>query len=272
MKTLVKFSITLLLMALCICEASHAQTHRLRFNYLLNKKRIDRLAEDGIYLKHLTKGNTYTICPGIDNRLKADIVNKDGTLIITPWTITEEPARCKAAEYINDTTKIPLIIKFPVRVTAGDPVVPVRFHYQTWVVGVNSFGLKVRPKVRDFNGKQYQASWASSNFNLGFSGGYSFGWTTFTSRSSNSFSITPGAALGFSAANLSNELLSKEVDVSSQKGNLILSPAISCILARNEIGLILTYGWDRMLGKNADAWAYQGKRFFGLGVSASFKL
>jgi len=253
------------------CLEAEAQTHRVRFKYLMNERRLRKLNSGSPRLDIKgANGKVYSVCPG--TRFKFSVTNTQGTLLIDPWAITSNPSRCDSAQFINDTTANNLRIQLPLRSRIGDPTVSVTLHYRTWVFGVNTVGLKVRPKVKDYNGKEYRSSAVAGNFNLGFSAGYSFGWTKFTHRSSNSFSITPGASLGFSSAVLSKEILKKNVDVSSSTGNLVLSPAVSCIIARNDIGIILSYGIEKMTGKNASAWAYQGKGFFGLGISASFKL
>jgi hypothetical protein len=257
---------------LCVAENVISQTHRLRFKYLLTQRRLQRLATrtTPIFLMDGRTVTQYQICNS--TRLKVDITNTNGLLIIVPWQITSSPANCSAGNIVNPGTQLPLSMQLPPRRTAGDPTVSVPVHYRTWIIGANTFGLKLRPGVKDYNGKTYERTATAGSFNLGLSAGYSFGWTRFTVRSGNSFSLTPGFALGFSSANLSKEILSKNVDASASTSNLILSPAGSLIVARNDIGLIFTYGIDHMSGKNSDAWAYQNKRFFGIGVSASFKL
>jgi hypothetical protein len=148
----------------------------------------------------------------------------------------------------------------------------IHLHYQTWVIGVNTIGAKFRPRVKDYNGNEYSTNVISGSINAGFTLGYSFGWTTFTHRNTTSWSLTPAFALGFSAASLGKEPLKKQVSVTYNPSNFVLSPSIGCIIARNDLGILFNYGHDFMFGKNSSAWAYQKKKFFGIGLSASFKL
>lgn len=276
-------AITSLLVFLCAVQISFAQsTYRIKFKYRISTAKLTALNTNNLQIEDAA-GNTYQLCPTLPHgAFLCQIANDKGKLNIDPWSVLDyrvDPNQrnitdpCfKQPGIINAATDNTLFIQLPKRSQVGSPTIPAVIHYRTWLIGVNSIGLKVRPKVKDFNGKEYQANISTTNVNLGFSAGYSHGWTKFTHRSSNSFSVTPSFSFGFSSASLSKEILKKQVDVSASPSSLILSPAASVTLARNEIGIILAYGMDLMTGKHANAWAYQGKPYFGLGLSAAFKL
>jgi hypothetical protein len=279
-----KQKILLVLCVLFVFFANAQQpSHRMKFKYRITQKKLDALAANGLILKDAKGKKQDKICGKI---LKAMITIDKGVLIVDPWAIkdkrvnpvdTEEDPCYGVDGTVNATTPYPLTINIKRGLDAiephvGHPTIPAVLHYQTWLIGVNALGAKIRPQVKDFNGNEYSANAITGTFNLGLNVGYSFGWTTFTHRSANSFSITPALGLGFSAASLSKEPLKKQVNVAFNPSNFILSPAFSVIVARNDIGIMLSYGHDFMLGQNASAWAYQGKRYFGIGVAANFKL
>jgi hypothetical protein len=278
MKTICCLFISLFLAQVAIAQS----TYRIKFKYRVTANKLASLNAANLHIED-AGGKTYQLCPTLPHgAFLCQITNDKGKLVIDPWSVLDyriDPSHATVKDpcyqqpgIINADTDNTLFIQLPKRPKVGSPTVPAVIHYRTWLIGVNSIGLKVRPSVKDFNGKEYQASISTANVNLGFSAGYSHGWTKFTHRSSNSFSVTPGFSFGFSSATLGKEILKKQIDVSSSPSNLILSPAATITLARNEIGIILAYGTDLMTGKNASAWAYQGRMYFGLGLSAAFKL
>ena len=287
--------ILLSIVALSICFAVFAQspTHRLRFKYRIKQSKITTLATQGIILRDNavapgTLGNPVNICSNT-GVLKCLITNTNGLLTIDPWSISDpsvNPAKtvndpCLGTPgVVNATTTYPLTIDIRrgfartpgTPVLVGHPTIPVTFHYHTWLIGVNTLGVKFRPSVKDYNGNMWSANAITGSINAGVTLGYSFGWTTFTHRSTNSWSLTPAFALGLASAALAKEPLKKQVVTTYNPSNFIISPSLGVIVARNDVGIFFTYGHDFMTGKNSDAWAYQGKRFLGIGLSASFKL
>jgi hypothetical protein len=260
-----------LVLVLFACHTAQAQKGR--FHHRISNVLLKSLEKKGVVLTPQKD----SICTQQDAVLKG-VVTRDGyVLSIDFWTILHKPPGildpCAGqAEVINSQSTMNYALQLPIRNTVGDPTVKASIPYRSWIYGINSLGIKWRGSVTDSLGTRYDPSVVSGNINLGITVGRSFGWTKFTHRSTNNLSFTPAFALGFSSANLSKELLRSNVDVSKSTSNLILSPAASFIVARNEFGLIFSYGWDLMTGPGSDAWAYQGKPFFGLGISASLKL
>ncbi|MEP7166104.1 MAG: hypothetical protein ABI741_15480 [Ferruginibacter sp.] len=214
---------------------------------------------------------------------------KDGILNIDPYSILDKRTNPKydvtdphfddkgniidgdTVVLINANQKNDLYIDLN-RAKIGNPTQKIVLHYRTLLLGLNNISIKFRPTVKDYNDSIYSPNVLSSSFNLGLSIGYSFGWTKFTHRFNNNFSITPSFSLGFSAISLSKEPLKKNVTTKYNPSNFVLSPAFTTIIARNDVGITFSYGHDIMFGKNASAWAYQGKRWFGIGVAAGLKL
>jgi hypothetical protein len=271
-----KFSITFLV--LFTYHSTIAQTHRLKFKYRITQSKVTELAMDGIILTDAL-GTPVNICN--NGVLKCLITNSNGTLTIDPWAITPATDPCIGAPgIVNSNTPYPLRfdisrghLKLPGTPTlVGHPTVPVTFHYQTWLIGVNTFAVKFRPRVKDFNDNEYSSNAISGSINAGLTVAYSFGWTTFTHRSSSSWSVSPAFSLGLGSASLSKEPLKEQKITTYNPSNFVLSPSLGLIVARNDIGIFFAYGHDFMTGENANAWAYQKKRFLGIGLSASFKL
>jgi len=278
-----KLILTLTILAILTCHLNaQITTYRLKFQYRISKDKLNELNKQGYQIVDGTN-TEYQFCSKLKKPFKCLVNNKDGELIIDPWAVTDSRTNTylkktktdscyDQAGVINANTPNSLKIVNLKRPLVGNPTRSITLHYQTIIVGVNVIGLKVRPQVRDYNDSLYSANVVTGNINLGLSAGYSFGWTKFNHRSSNSWSITPGVSLGFSSASLSKEPLKKKVTTTYTPSNFILSPSATVIIARNDIGLTFTYGYDVMFGRHSEAWAYQGKGFFGLGIAAGLKL
>jgi len=265
--------ITLLTMFCAIFTLSitiaQTATHRLKSKYIITKNKLTHLESIGFKITG-ANDSVYQLC---DNSFKVLISQSNGILKLDPWGINPEYDPCKGkGNIINSFTLNQLVIDMNKRTHVGQPTRPLVLPYRTWIIGISAIALKVRPRITDIDQKSYSSNVISGNISLGPSIGYSFGWTTFTHRSATSWSVTPGISFGFSALSLSKEPLKKKVDITTTPSNLILSPSSNLTLARNDIGIIFSYGWDNMIGKNNDAWAYQGKSFFGIGFAANLKL
>lgn len=274
------FTLTLLV----ICCHSFSQSNRIRFKYRITQTKLKNLAANGYYLTD-DSSNIYCICP-YSKKLKC-FVNPNSadkyTLNIDPWQINDYRTNrnldsskkdpCYGIDsVVNAKTPNKLKLSLLKRPLVGNPTEYIQLHYQSWIMGVTIVGLKVRPRVTDYNGNEYAANAISATLNLGLTIGYSLGWTKFTHRSANSWSLTPNFGFGFSATSLSKEPLKRAVTTTYNPSNFILSPALNLTVARNDIGLIFSYGRDVMFGRHASAWAYQGKGFFALGIVAGLKL
>ncbi|WP_342644897.1 hypothetical protein [Mucilaginibacter sp. CSA2-8R] len=241
------------------------------FHYRITKKKLDKLNAKNIYIQNTASPNLQ-IC-STDNVFKCVINNNKGTLDLDGWSYIRSNAVCNTPGVIGSTTSTgDLKIVIPKRNTLGDPTWVVTIPYRSLIFSVNTIQLKIRPGVTDYMGNKWSSNVIAGTYNLGLNFGYSFGWTNFTARSSNNYSITPGINFGFGSASLSKEPLSRAIDTKYTPSNFVFSPALSCVLARNDIGIILATGPDYMTGRDHSAWALQGKWTFGLGVNAAFKL
>ena len=261
---------------------SQAPSHRVHFKYKITKNTLEQLAKKNIFLTDNKKG-IIKLCEGL-KVLKCLITNNQGDLVVDPWTISNKelnPGTTKTdpcpgdsnSAILNANTLYPLHIHIERGKFVGNPAKKVVLHYQTWLFGANSLAVKFRPAVTDYRDSVYNATAISGTINLGLTAGLSFGITSFTHRSTTNWSITPAASVGISSVQLAKEPLKKKINLINRVGsNFILSPAFSMIFARNDIGIIVSYGADLMMGKNSSAWAYQGKHFIGIGFSAQLKL
>lgn len=255
-----------------------AQTNRVRFRYRISHEKEREMNANGLYFTAGT--DSFSLCPHT-SKFKTLITLVNGQLVLDPWSILDHRTDTTLSQdkvdpcyaqprIINALTSNTIIVDLR-RSRVGEPTKVLRLPYQTWIFTVNSIGVKFRPKVTAANDSIVFAS-AMAGVSLGFSAGYSLGFTTFTHRTANSWSFTPSVGLGFSTVSLSKEPLTEKVDLKGVGSNFVLSPAFNFVVARNDIGLIFAYGTDLALGKYGNKWAYHRKPFLGIGVAAGFKL
>lgn len=282
----------LVCMFLTCLYVADAQTsgNRVNLKYKITKKKVQELKDKNFLIKSKSQpAKKHFLIGELESGYFKCIINfKDGVLSIDPYAIADSrttPGINYTDPYwdsctikngdtvciINANTKNDLYIDLN-RSKVGNKTRSITLPYETFIIGINNISIKFRPKVRDYNDSLYTPNVVGSNINLGLSFGYSFGWTKFSHRSNPNFSVTPSVSLGFSAISLSKEPLKRKVSVVTQPGNFVLSPAATLIFARNDVGLIFAYGMDMMFGKNASAWAYQKKGWFGIGIAAGLKL
>ncbi|TDE10818.1 hypothetical protein [Dyadobacter psychrotolerans] len=272
--------ITLTFIFIFSFSAFSQATYRFKFKHKLSKIELAALKLDGYKITD-ANGKEYTFCPSLKKDFKFTVTHKNSILEIDPWSILDTRTNSDVhasdpcfdqAGVINANTDNNLKIDLRKRTKVGNAVEGITLRYETILFAINTIGVKARPRVSDYNDSLYTVNFITGSINLGVSLGYSFGWTKFTQLTSNNYSITPSFGLGFSSVKLANEPRKKNIGVTNNPSNFILGPAATVILARNDIGLVLSYGYDVMMGKNSSAWAYQGKPFYGVGVSLGLKL
>ena len=280
-----------ILMGLFSPAAAQMAGNRVNLKYKISKKKVGELKQKNLLIKSKSQPvKKYYEIGDIEGGYFKCIINyRDGVLNIDPYTIVDERTTpgtgitdpfwdsCRIVNgdticIINANSKNDLQIDLN-RTKVGDLTKKIVLRYETFIIGLNNITIKFRPKVRDYNDSLYKPNVVgSNNINLGLMIGRSWGWTKFTHRSNNNFSVTPAFSLGFSAISLSKEPLKRKVSVVTQPGNFVISPAASVIFARNDVGVVFAYGMDIMFGKNANVWAYQKKGWFGIGIAAGLKL
>ncbi|MEP7165213.1 MAG: hypothetical protein ABI741_10990 [Ferruginibacter sp.] len=134
-----------------------------------------------------------------------------------------------------------------------------------------SIPLKIRSEVKASGTYSTIPSTTETSVNIGFMGGYKFGWNKYRKdnnlfgQQTTKYSITPGIFLGTSAADLSTTL-TRPVITTARKAAMISSGG-SVVLGFNSFNIGYAFGWDHAIGSSASSWVYQGKFWNGIIVS-----
>lgn len=134
-----------------------------------------------------------------------------------------------------------------------------------------SIPLKIRSTVDASDAFSSIPSTTETSVNIGFMGGYKFGWNKYRKdnnlfgQQTTKYSITPGIFLGTGSADLSTTL-TRPVISTARKAAMI-SAGVSVVLGFNSFNIGYAFGWDHAVGSSAGSWVYQGIPWNGIIVS-----
>jgi len=198
-------------------------------------------------------------------QLEGIISMVSGVPTIDFFTIIDT-AHISSPDCISRNTKLGSFILNLRRTTLGDStrVIRVPFRTRSWSIATVPFRYRFK--------SDSAFSTVTSNLSVSFSYGWATGYSTITHRGMNNYSVTLGPFIGFSSADLKRSTVKKPASWAADRTNIALSYRGSVTLARNNFGLVLSFGLDHAFGKNSKQWSYQDKPWIGLGVNTSLGL
>lgn len=261
---MIRISLTLLLLIAAV-SATYGQ-NRARFHHRIKKTEVDRG-----YLKigYKDSSGTFhrvTLCRPYH---KAIITLDKGVPQVDFWSLVqseqqevEQVQKAAADTCLNNKTPIRKFeIDLSPRKTLGDPTRYIKVPFRAWTWGVGTTPFRYRPKA--------DSSFAtvSANLSASVNFGRTFGTSTISPRAINNRSITVGAFLGVSTADLKKSTVKRPSSWTTDRTNIAVNYGINAVLARNNFGLVFSIGADHNFGENAKEWSYQDKLWFGLGIN-----
>ena len=136
-------------------------------------------------------------------------------------------------------------------------------------VGVNTLPFRIRGAATQNNGTTRVPATATSSFALAVSGGYSIGWSQFTTRNMVNWSVTVGAYAGPSTVELNKATVQNPGTWTDNRTNASLSYGLNLVFARNNLGLVVAVGGEHALGTNNRQWIYNHVPYLGFGINTS---
>jgi hypothetical protein len=278
--------LTILIIVLCSSNISIGQNQS-KFHHILKQSDIDKYGfvlqrkystKDTVLLQKVINNDTIRSINIVDvsnkqimtisEPLKCVISLDKTTPTLDIWQITKNPAivndnTINASTNLNAST----FVLIENRKTIGDPTRPIVIPFYAWTWSIGTTPIRYRFKTDSSSAS------VSSSLGLSISYGYTFGKTTFTSRSAVHKSITIAPFLGIATAELKKETVKTpkiwDANKTYTQTNLALSYGISGTVARNNLGLVFSLGFDQALGDRAQEWSYQNKLWLGVGINVS---
>jgi len=189
-----------------------------------------------------------------------------GGISVDFWQITDN-INAGSPDIVNKNTSTLLFVLKDGRGKVGDPTKVINVPFRTWTWSIGTTPVRYRFATDS------SVSTVSAALSLSFSFGRTFGFSNITSRGMNNYSITPALFVGILSADLKKETvktpLGWEAKKKASQTNPAFSYGVSVTGARNNLGLVLSLGFDYMVGNNNKLWSYQGKPWIGLGINTS---
>jgi hypothetical protein len=245
--------------------------NRMKFKHKLSQNMI---TSSGFVLRD-GAGNPLAI--GGTNRLKCVIrLNSNGVILVDFWRIN--PATDPFAGVpgiVNSTTPFNLAALPTLsdgRATIGQPTRVLKVPFSALTFGVAVIPFRLRGEHPISSSEKSKMTVTSPRPDIAFTGGWTLGKSTITNRSIINHSATFGAFLGLTSAEIKNGVVSSTSPLygtSKTQVNPALSYGASVTLARNNLGLVVAFGFDNSFGDYSNDWIYQNKLWLGVGLSAS---
>jgi hypothetical protein len=199
-----------------------------------------------------SKNHAFQLCSA---KLSGVITLEKGVPVVDFWSIgsdagiTQKTPPCISMETDIKDRKFQLDLS--PRETLGDPTRVVSVPFRAWPFNVITVPFRIRAKYEDV------PTTVTSNIGFALNVGHMRGFSLITNRAITNYSATIGGFIGLSTADLKKAQYKDQSQYVSDQTNAALSYGASLILARNNLGVVLSYGWDHSLGTKSSQWIYQ---------------
>lgn len=154
----------------------------------------------------------------------------------------------------------------------GDPTKVLYVPYSGFTFGVATIPFRLRGSAEIASTEKTKTTVTSPKPDIAFTGGWTTGKSVITNRSIINYSVTFGAFVGLTGAEIKDGVVKSGSELYGTKKtqtNPAFSYGASATLARNNLGLVFALGFDTSLGDYSGDWIYQNKPWFGIGLSAN---
>lgn len=253
MKTIFFLSLSILITSGVLSQ------NRSKFHHIIKKTKVDNNYLPLIYKDKNGKVQTVTIC---SKQLKGVITLDKGVPVIDFWAITD----ANFATNPNCISKNTELGRFEIdlsRDNVGSPTRYIKVPFRAWTFGIGTTPFRFRPKTDS------SFSTVSSNLGISFSYGKTWGYSKISPRAITNFSLTAGPFIGLSSVDLKKSTVNNPSSWKTDRTNVALSYGINAVFARNNLGFVISVGFDNNFGQDSKKWSYQNKPWFGLGINTN---
>lgn len=212
-----------------------------------------------------------------DGATRSCIIKLDskGNILVDFWRLIPDSDSNKGQDaFVNSDT--PINVDFPIKLTdgrtkIGEPTKVLFVPFRALGFGIATIPARIRFKEEISPTEKSETTVTSPRPDIALTVGLTRGGSIITNRAITNVSATLGAFGGISGAEIKNGVVKAGTPLygtSKSQTNVALSYGVSLTLARNNLGLVLAYGFDKSLGEYSSDWIYQKEGWFGIGISA----
>lgn len=246
------------ILILTVVAVSTAQGQgRFKIHHIIKKSAIESGYLPLIYKDKQDKLQPLSLC---SDKLYGIIRIDQGVPIVDFWPITNN-------DYATDphcVSKNTELGRFEIdlsRKKVGDPVRNIKVPFSGWIFGIGTTPFRLRPKTESL------PSAVSSQVGINFSYGKYVGYSKVSQRAITNYGLIIGPFVGITAVRLEKGTVKNPDNWVTDRTSAALTYGINIALTRNNVGIVLSLGYDHNFGKDAAYWGYQNKRWVGIGIN-----
>jgi hypothetical protein len=248
--------ISILILALGVSYASFGQG-RFKIHHIIKKSAIQSGYLPLVYKDNENRLQPVSIC---SDKLYGIVRISQGVPVVDFWSITND-------DYANNShciSKNTELGRFEIdlsRKKVGDPVRHVKVPFSGWIFGIGTTPFRFRPKTKSF------PSAVSSQIGINATYGKYVGYSMVSQSAITNYGLIIGPFAGITEVRLEKSTVIDPDSWIEDRTNSAFTYGLNIALTRNNLGIVLSLGFDHNLGSNSKDWAYQNKPWIGIGVN-----
>lgn len=255
---------TLTLVVILSITATTVQAqNRAGFHYKLKDQRIIR---SGWTLEWQPKGGAAVPMKVCSKKLDVMLGSAGEKIPVDVWQITD--GKTLGTGCIDVTTPgnagdDRLVLVHPARTDLSKATRPLRLGYSGLVFGGSAIAARVRFAVDSM------PETGVAGFTFSVYGGQTWGQAYITPRRITHIGLTIGPFLGMSTTDMKKAAFKDKTAWKYDRTALTMCYGGNLILYRNNIGLVISYGYETVLGPQSKQWVYNWNPWLGIGLATS---
>ena len=246
----------ILILALGAFAAAFSQ-RRIKLHHIIKKSAIESGHLPLIYKDKKNQLQPVSIC---SEKLFGVVRINEGVPVIDFWPITNDDY----ADNPHCISKNTELGRFEIdlsRKKVGDPVRYIKVPFSGWIFGIGTIPFRFRPKT------QMLASAVSSEIGINDTYGKYVGYSRVSERAITNYGLIIGPFVGITGVRLEKSTVVNPNNWDADRTNSAFTYGINMALTRNNLGIVLSWGYDHNFGYDAKYWGYQDKPWVGIGIN-----
>ncbi|MDQ3844692.1 MAG: hypothetical protein M3342_11850 [Bacteroidota bacterium] len=248
--------IYILILVLITTTAACSQ-NRLKIHHIIRKSAVESGYLPLIYKDKENKPQSVSLC---SENLYGIIRIDQGVPVIDFWPITNNDYAANPG-CISKNTELGRFEIDLSRKKVGDAVRYIKVPFSGWIFGIGTTPFRFRPKT------EILPSTVSSQIGINLSYGKYFGYTKVSQRSLTNYGLIIGPFAGVTSVRLEKATVKNPDTWIIDRTNAALTYGINIAVTRNNLGIVISWGYDKNFGRDAAYWGYQNKPWLGIGIN-----
>jgi hypothetical protein len=247
---------SILILALVASAAAFGQG-RFKLHHIIKKSAIETGYLPLIYKNKENHPQPVSIC---SEKLYGIVRINDGVPVIDFWPIINDEF-ADTAQCISKNTELGRFEIDLSRKKVGDPVRYIKVPFSGWIFGIGTIPFRFRPETK------LLPSSVSTEVGINVSYGKYVGYSRVSERTITNYGLIIGPFVGITGVRLEKSTVLNPDNWVADRTNSAFTYGINVVLTRNNLGIVLSWGYDHNFGYDAKYWGYQNKPWIGIGLN-----